>query len=123
MAKKTSVMPTESGVKRAVLKLDGKMFELVYDFNSLCDTEPLVGCNLLHGISAAFLNTMKALQLRGLFYALLQPKQPFIPATKDKPESGISIATAAHMIRVDTMADIAEAISTAFALSMSKAVA
>ncbi len=93
--------------RAAALEIDGEKYELVYDFNAIAEAETLCGCNLLHGISAMFLNTMTALQLRGILYASLQPLQP-----------GFSMDRIGQMIRIDTMPSIYKAIADAWSLSM-----
>lgn len=114
-------MATKAVKKSATLEIDGARYFLVYDFNAIAEAESLCGVNLLHGISALFLNTMTAMQLRAILYASLQPLQPHKPATKDKPESGVSMAQAGQMIRINTMPAIMTAISEAWALSMPEA--
>lgn len=93
----------------ATFEIDGKKLHLVYDYNAIAEAEAETGgtVNLLHGISALFLNTMSALQLRGLFYAALKPKQPTV-----------TLAEAGSMIRINTLPQIMEAISAAWAASM-----
>jgi hypothetical protein len=112
---------TESGAKAAILEIDGKRYELIYNFNALCAAENLVGCNLFLGLAAVVLNTMTALQFRGILWALLQTKHPYRAATKDKPADGVSVDQVGHMIRLDTCPAIVDAISEALNLSMPKA--
>jgi hypothetical protein len=91
------------------LEIDGKKYRLAADFNAIAEAESGAGCNLLHGISATLMNTMNMAQLRGLLYALM---------LRDAPAT--TLADAGKLIRLDTMPDIVEKISTAFALSMPK---
>jgi hypothetical protein len=104
----------------ATLDIDGEKYQLVYDYNAIAEAEVETGngVNLLHGISALFLNTMSALQLRALFYAALKPLQPYQPATGKAPASGVSLAMAGRMIRIDTVPAIMAALSEAWSLSM-----
>jgi hypothetical protein len=104
--------------KNATFEFGGESYELVYDFNLICDAEPLVGANMLEGIARAVSDTLTAAQLRGLLFAFLQTKHPYRPATKDKPASGVSIDQAGRLIRIDTYPVIADAISAAFNRSM-----
>lgn len=106
----------------AFLAIDGTRYELACDFNTLADHEPVAGCNLLHAIPALLLNTLSAVQLRGLLYASLQRFQPYVPASgKDKPESGVSLMTAGQMVRIETIPDIYAAIAKTHLLITSKA--
>lgn len=122
-------MPNEKpSVTRAVqpsatLEIDGEKYQLVYDYNAIAEAEVETGngVNLLHGISALFLNTMSALQLRALFYAALKPLQPYRPATEKTPASGVSLAMAGRLIRIDTIPAIMTALSEAWNLSMPEA--
>jgi hypothetical protein len=93
----------------ASLTIAGETYRLIYSFNAIAEAETEAGCNLLHGISAALLNTMSAAQMRGLFYAALKPFQP-----------AMTLAVAGAMIRIDTLPDIFEAISEAYKLAMEK---
>lgn len=108
----------KSGLKKAILELDGETFELVHDFNIMCEVEPLVGCNLLHGVSALLMSTATGTQMRGLFFAMLQTNHKFKAATKDKPESGVSLLRAGQMIRLETLPAITEAMIQAIALTV-----
>lgn len=93
----------------ATLEIEGQKYSLVYDYNAIAEAEAVCGgqVNLLHGISALFLNTMSALQLRGILYAALKPLQP-----------DITLAEAGALIKINTMPAIMTAIGEAWALSM-----
>lgn len=93
----------------ATLEIEGQKYQLVYDYNAIADAETVCGgqVNLLHGVSAMFLNTMSALQLRGLLYAALKPLQP-----------DLTLSEAGALIKIHTMPAIMSAISEAWALSM-----
>jgi hypothetical protein len=96
----------EAAEAGAFLTIDGTTYELACDFNTLADHEPVAGCNLLHAIPALLLNTLSAIQLRGLLYASLQKFQPYV-----SKNSGVSLMTAGQMVRVDTIPDIYAAIA------------
>lgn len=102
----------------AKLTIDGKTYELVYDFNAIAEAERICGANLLHGIAATFLNTLGAAQMRGMLYAALQPRYPYRPVAGDREASGISLADAGRMIRVDTIERIVKALEKAWELSI-----
>lgn len=92
------------------LELDGEKYELVFDYNAVAEAEAETGgmVNLLHGI--LYLNSMSALQLRGLFYAALKPKQP-----------KITLAEAGSLINLETMPLIMAGLAEAWKLSMPEA--
>jgi hypothetical protein len=96
----------------AKLEIDGRKYELVYDYNAIAEAEIETGngVNLLHGIAAFMLRTMSALQLRGLLYAALKPRQP-----------EITMQQTGALIRIDTMQAISAAINEAWGLAMPEA--
>jgi len=89
------------------LLIDDKTLELEYDFNTLCDLEDEVACNLLAGIESQGSNTAK--QLRGLFYAMTREKH-----------ADLTLADLGRLIRMDTIARITMAIGEACALAVSE---
>jgi len=58
----------------AIVRIGGKEYLLVYDFNSICDAESVAGCNLLDAIQ--HMGGMSAVEFRGLLYAALKPNHP-----------------------------------------------
>lgn len=95
-------------VKRsAKLEIDGRTYQLAYDFNAIAEAEASTGCNLLHGISAALFGTLSAAQLRGLLCASLRAGQP-----------DITLAETGALIRIDTLERIHTAIAEAWGLSL-----
>lgn len=89
------------------LEIDGRTYELVYDFDAIANAEKQSDCNLLHGMSATLLNTMSAAQLRGLLWASLRRRQP-----------KMTLADAAALCRLDTVAEIVPAIAATFTAAM-----
>lgn len=109
MASKTKPAVVKAVQPSAKLEIDGKTYELVYDYNAIAEAEIETGngVNLLHGIAAFMLRTMSALQLRGIFYAALKPRQP-----------EITMQQAGAMIRITRMQAISSAITEAWGLAM-----
>lgn len=55
---------------------DPQEYTLTYDFNEMCDAEPIVGMNLLTPIAGADLLSTR--DVRGLLYALLKKAHPMV---------------------------------------------
>jgi hypothetical protein len=91
----------------ATLEIDGRKYELVYDYNAIAEAEAATGggCNLLHGLVVPA--SMNAVQMRGVFFAALRTRHP-----------EMSISEAGQLLRVDTIAEALRAIGESWALSM-----
>lgn len=95
-------------VEFAELEVGGTKYKLAYDFNAIAEAEALTQCNLLQGVAAVVRGTaLTAVQLRGLLYAALHKAQPLL-----------SLAAAGKLVRIDTVAEIREAIQEAYLKSL-----
>src|ERR1700735_1433665 len=105
MKKKAKPSVVKAVQPSATLEIDGQKYELVYDYNAIAEAEIETGngVNLLHGIAAFMLRTMSALQLRGILYASLKPRQP-----------DITLQQTGALIRIDTMQAISKAVNEAW---------
>lgn len=89
------------------IEIDGRQWNLCYDFNAIAIAEKLAECNLLQGIAGVVLHSMTASQLRGLFYAALLKAHP-----------KITIDEAGSLININSMPDIREALMKSYGVSM-----
>src|SRR5260370_20780777 len=87
----------------AKLEIDGKTYQLAYDFNAIAEAERVAGCNLLHGVASLLLHDMTAGQVRGLLYAALRQAHP-----------KMTIEDAGALATIDTIPDIREALLKAY---------
>lgn len=112
MPRRESVAGTASDplVKFWPLELDGKTYKLSYDFNAIAEAEKLAGCNLLMGMGAMLISYTTAQQMRGLLYAAVRKAHP-----------KMTIEECGQLIRIDTIADIKDAIVHAYNESLPEA--
>jgi len=96
------------------LRIDGQVYQLGYDFNSLVDAESAAHCNLLTAIEGLGSGAVTATQLRGLLYAMVVPW----PGFPQKPEDALKALGA--LIRIDTLGPIIFAIGEACAAAVSE---
>lgn len=104
-------------MKATELELDGKKYQLGYNFNDLVDAELVTGCNLLDAMGR---NTrdLSATQLRALLYALLKAPAD-APKMKDGSLDQLEfLKYCGNMLRLDTIGDVRYAITEAFARSV-----
>lgn len=98
-------------MKTSTLLIDGKKYQLAYDFNAIADAESLAGCNLLNALEN--MNDITAAQLRGLLHAALVAAWPV--ESKLLPPS---LAEAGTMCRVDTIGIVTTALGEAYMLTL-----
>lgn len=92
----------------APLEIDGRIYQVCYDFNAIAAAEEACKCNnLLQGMGLLLVKGYNASQLRGLFYAALQRAHP-----------GTTVEAAGALVRIDTITDIRNAILSAYNLSI-----
>jgi hypothetical protein len=90
------------------LTIDETTYHLVYDFNAIAEAEKLCGIGLLHGIAAVLSSgAVTAGELRGLLYAALRKAHP-----------KITLSAAGHLVRLDTMPGITNALAGAWIASL-----
>ena len=100
-------------MKTSTLTIDGKKYQLAYDFNCIADEEQSAGCNLLNALEN--MNDITAGQLRGLLYAAL------IAGRADGERSPApTLAEAGRLCRVDTIGIVTEALAEAYVLTLSE---
>ena len=92
-------------IRFADLMLDGTVYQLAYDFNSIALAEKIAGINLLEGLRN--LAQVSAQQFRGLFYGARLKAQP-----------EITLEQAGGLIRLDTLLAIEAGIAQAYANSI-----
>lgn len=107
MSKAPKPAVTGAVQRSAVLEIDGRSYDLVFDYNSVADAEALTGVNLLHGISAAMFGTVTAAQLRGLLFASLKPRNP-----------DITLQQAGELISIGNLKQVYTALSEAWSASV-----
>lgn len=98
---------TNPTFRYSTLSIDGVEYKLAYSFNSIAECEAESRCNLLEGLDS--LDSMNALQLRGLFYAALKPLQPLM-----------TVEQAGDMIAVNGIVGVAAAVAVAYKLSLQR---
>ena len=111
MARRPTVAGTAADptIEFAKLKVDGKEYRLVYDFNAIAEAEDICGCNLLQGMFRMG-GEWSAKQIRGLLYAALRIAQP-----------EITLEQVGDLVRLDTLVSIPTALIEAYNLSMPEA--
>lgn len=112
MARRDSVAGTVADpvVEYATLEVDGLTYSLCWDFNAIAEAEKIVDGNLMHGIGALIApngSGMTAVQTRGLLYAAMR-----------KAHINVTLKEAGHLIRIDTIVDVNNAIVKAYTLSL-----
>lgn len=114
MAKKKTVAGTVADpvIQFAKLSIDGTEYQLAYDFNEIAVAEQLTGLNLLTGLINLWNDLtdpklMGGAIIRGLLYAALRVAKP-----------DTTIEDAGRLLRVDTVANVVDAIREAYALSV-----
>jgi hypothetical protein len=100
-------------VKYSTLKIDGDEYRLGYDFNEICDTEALTGCNLLSALTNV--GGASGSQLRGLLVAAIRAC-PY----DGMPEAHVLLKKCGQLIRLDTIAPIILALGETYALAVSE---
>jgi hypothetical protein len=127
MSKPHSVAGTGSDptVEYAELEIDGKVYQLAYDFNAIAEAEAVARAagtpiNLLQGMAAVLLNDVTAEQLRGLLWAAARKAHYSLTverrSPKDMPKP--TLLKVGALIRVDTLPDIREALLRAWNASL-----
>jgi hypothetical protein len=101
--------PLDPSLEFVQVQVDDKTYKLLFDFNALAEAEAITKTNLLTGMWAFLTNreSMTAVQLRGILYASLR---------KAHPE--MTIDDAGALIRLDTFAELNQAVNAAFVISM-----
>ena len=94
-------------VEYVPLEIDGKTWQLAFDFNALANAEKAAGCNLLLGLSGLLTDTWTAAQVRGLLYAAL---------LRAHPETTVEQAGA--MVIFETLGPIQDALILAYDKSL-----
>lgn len=103
--------------KPTELTIDDKTYKLGFNYNDLCDAEPVTGCNLLSALGRAT-RDLTATELRGLFYAMIAPPAD-APRLKDGSlDQGELLKYCGNLMRLDTIGDIRYAVTEAFARSV-----
>jgi len=97
--------------KAAKLVIDGKTYQVGYDFNDLVDAETVTGCNLYDAMGRLG-RDITAGQLRGLLYAMIAPFTGMPDPVKDPVAT---LKAVGLLIRPDTRKNIIMAIAEAFA--------
>ena len=97
----------------ATFQAGDREIQLGFDFNNLCDAEPVVGCNLLSAMESMG-GPLTATQLRGLLYAMVVPFDGFkdkSPRDQLQAVGGLVLMTNTEAIRVAMVAAMAEKVS------------
>ena len=106
MAKKTVAgTAADPTIQFATLKAGEREIPLAYSFNSIAEAERVAGCNLLEGLDN--LESLTALQFRGLLYAAMRVADP-----------KVTIEQAGDLIHFGNTGVIASALAQAYRLSM-----
>jgi hypothetical protein len=106
MAKKTALTEVK---KTAALEIDGTVYPLAYDFNSICDAEQFAGVNLLAGLQD--MANLSVSQLRGLLLAAIRAGDS---------TSKLTLTEVGEMLRFDTVLLATEKLAESIVLSIPK---